>query len=125
MKARKVPERMCISCRQMKPKKSLIRVVRSPDGTVSVDAGGKASGRGAYVCAAYECVNNAEKRRGVEKNLDIADCAALYQKLREICENAEGRANSAEGRANNAEGRVNNDEKRKSGAAGKTENGEL
>ena len=54
-KTKKSPQRMCIACRQMFDKKDLLRVVRAPDGTVSVDYGGKKNGRGAYVCSDAQC----------------------------------------------------------------------
>ena len=57
MKAKKIPMRMCVGCREMKPKRELIRVVRSPEGEVSMDPVGKKPGRGAYVCRNPECLN--------------------------------------------------------------------
>ena len=56
MKQKKIPMRQCLGCREMKPKQSLVRVVRSPEGAISLDARGKASGRGAYVCRDMECL---------------------------------------------------------------------
>ena len=85
MKRRKIPARMCISCGEMRPKKELIRVVRSPDGNVAIDGGGKASGRGAYLCKRTECVAQAKKRRILERNLGINDCEALFPFLVELC----------------------------------------
>ena len=76
---------MCVSCGEMKPKKELIRVVRSPSGTVAIDGGGKASGRGAYLCRKAECIANAKKRRILERNLNIDDCEALFPALVELC----------------------------------------
>ena len=61
MPAKKVPMRMCVGCREMKPKKELLRIVRSPEGEISVDRTGKVSGRGAYICANAECLNRARK----------------------------------------------------------------
>ena len=89
MKQRKIPARMCVSCREMKPKKELARVVRSPAGTVTIDGGGKAAGRGAYICKRHECVGAAKKGRRLEKNLDVADCAQIYAELLPICDAAE------------------------------------
>lgn len=54
-KVRKVPTRMCVACKQMRPKRELIRVVRTPAGEIRVDPTGKLSGRGAYVCPTVEC----------------------------------------------------------------------
>ncbi len=64
---RKVPMRQCVGCREMKPKKELIRVVRSPEGTVSLDLKGKLPGRGAYVCPDPECLKRARKSRALER----------------------------------------------------------
>ena len=56
---KKIPMRQCLGCREMKPKKELIRVVRSPEGTISLDFRGKANGRGAYVCPDPGCLKKA------------------------------------------------------------------
>ncbi len=61
--------RMCVGCREMKEKKSLIRVVRSPEGAVSLDPTGKKPGRGAYVCREGECLARAIKQRQLERQL--------------------------------------------------------
>ena len=66
MKEKKVPMRMCVGCREMKPKKELLRVVRSPEGTVSIDATGRKPGRGAYVCFSAECLKKAIKQKQLE-----------------------------------------------------------
>ena len=71
MKARKTPMRMCVGCREMKDKRELIRIVRSPEGTVSLDPVGKKPGRGAYVCPRGECLRRAIKQRQLERQLDI------------------------------------------------------
>ena len=72
MKPRKIPMRMCVGCREMKEKRELIRVVRSPDGVVSLDPTGKKSGRGAYVCRDPDCLKRAIKQRQLERQLDAA-----------------------------------------------------
>ena len=64
---KKIPLRQCVGCREMKPKKELIRVVRSPDGEVSLDFKGKKPGRGAYVCPDPECLKRARKARALER----------------------------------------------------------
>lgn len=64
---KKVPMRMCLGCNEMKPKKELVRVVKSPEGDISVDLTGKKSGRGAYICRCAECLNKAKKSRRLEK----------------------------------------------------------
>lgn len=72
MKPKKTPMRMCVGCREMKPKQELIRVVRAPDGTVSLDAGGKKPGRGAYVCRSQACLARAIKQRQLERQLEVS-----------------------------------------------------
>ena len=64
---KKIPMRQCVGCREMKPKKELVRVVRAPDGTLSLDFRGKAPGRGAYVCPDPECLKRARKARALER----------------------------------------------------------
>lgn len=71
MKPKKIPMRMCVGCREMKEKKLLIRVVRSPEGEVSLDPGGKKSGRGAYVCRNADCLKRAIKQKQLERQLDV------------------------------------------------------
>jgi predicted RNA-binding protein YlxR (DUF448 family) len=68
-KERKVPQRMCVGCRVMKNKRELIRVVRTPEGSVELDTTGKKSGRGAYLCADPECLNLAVKGKRLQKAL--------------------------------------------------------
>lgn len=67
VKVRKIPLRMCIGCQEMKPKKELVRIVRTPEDTVEIDTTGKKSGRGAYVCPNPECLNKAIKGKRLEK----------------------------------------------------------
>ena len=62
-KVKKIPQRQCVGCREMKDKKALLRVVKAPDGTVSLDFGGKKPGRGAYVCHDVACLQKARKSR--------------------------------------------------------------
>ena len=64
---KKIPMRQCVGCREMKPKKELIRVVRSPEGQVSLDFKGKLPGRGAYLCPAPACLARAKKSRALER----------------------------------------------------------
>lgn len=70
-KQKHLPLRTCISCRDTKPKRELLRVVRTPDGHVVVDATGKKSGRGAYLCAKMTCWENAMKKRRLEQDLEV------------------------------------------------------
>ena len=64
---KKIPMRQCLGCREMKPKGELIRVVRSPEGEISLDFKGKKPGRGAYVCPNQQCLARAKKARGLER----------------------------------------------------------
>ena len=72
MKTKKIPLRMCVGCREMKEKKSLIRVVRSPEGQVSLDPTGKKPGRGAYVCREGECLARALKQKQLQRQLQVS-----------------------------------------------------
>ena len=78
---------MCTGCMEMKPKKELIRVVKSPDGEVSVDLTGKKSGRGAYVCKNSECLEKAFKAKRLSRNLDVVIDEERYNRLRNEIEN--------------------------------------
>ncbi len=64
---KKIPMRQCLGCREMKPKKELIRVVKSPEGEISLDFKGKANGRGAYVCPNAGCLKKAVKAKALER----------------------------------------------------------
>ena len=78
---KKIPLRQCLGCREMKPKRELIRVVRSPEGVVSLDFQGKAPGRGAYICPDPECLKKARKSRALERAFDTAIPAEVYDAL--------------------------------------------
>ncbi|MCR3758546.1 RNase P modulator RnpM [Clostridium felsineum] len=82
MKKKKIPQRMCTGCMEMKPKKELIRIVKNKEGEVSVDTSGKKPGRGAYICKSVECLEKAVKQKRLEKNLEIKINEELYNKLR-------------------------------------------
>ena len=68
--AKKIPMRQCLGCREMKPKPELLRVVRSPEGEVSLDPRGKKPGRGAYVCRSADCLRCAVKSRALSRALE-------------------------------------------------------
>ena len=88
MKEKKVPMRMCVGCREMKPKKELLRVVRSPEGIVSLDMTGRKPGRGAYVCRSAECLKRAIKQRQLERAVECPlgeeTHASLLQALNDL-----------------------------------------
>ena len=71
LKPKKIPMRMCVGCREMKPKKELLRAVRSPEGTVSLDTTGKKPGRGAYCCFNAECLRRALKQGQLDRQLEV------------------------------------------------------
>ena len=83
MKVKKIPLRMCTGCMEMKPKKELIRIVKSPEGEVSVDLTGKKSGRGAYICKDIACLEKAFEARRLSRNLDTAIDDEIYNRLKE------------------------------------------
>lgn len=83
MKTKKIPLRMCTGCSEMKPKKELIRVVRSKEGEVSVDLTGKKAGRGAYVCKSEGCLNKAYKTKRLSRNLEVQISEEIYNRLKE------------------------------------------
>ena len=78
---KKIPMRQCLGCREMKPKRELIRVVRSPEGEVSLDFKGKKSGRGAYVCPDDACLKKAVKSRALERALGVQIDESIYSQL--------------------------------------------
>lgn len=83
MKIKKIPQRMCNGCMEMKNKKDLVRVVKSKEGEVSIDLTGKKPGRGAYICKSKECFTKAYKTKRLEKNLDTKIDDTLYEKLKQ------------------------------------------
>lgn len=78
---RKIPMRQCLGCREMKPKRELIRVVRSPEGNVSIDMKGKAPGRGAYVCPDVQCLKRAIKAKAISRAFEIEIPQEIYDRL--------------------------------------------
>ena len=80
---KKIPMRQCLGCREMKPKSTLIRVVRAPDGsTITLDFKGKAPGRGAYICTESACLQKAVKSRALERAFNAAIPDEVYEALR-------------------------------------------
>ena len=76
-----IPQRQCMGCRERKPKPELIRVVRSPEGSVDLDFRGKANGRGAYLCPNAECLKKAMRSKALERSLETPIPEAVYQRL--------------------------------------------
>ncbi|AIY79852.1 YlxR family protein [Clostridium botulinum] len=87
MKVKKIPLRMCTGCMEMKPKKELIRIVKSPEDDISVDLTGKKSGRGAYICRDIECFEKAFKAKRLNRNLDSSISEQIYERLKDEIEN--------------------------------------
>ncbi len=81
MQQKKIPMRQCVGCREMKPKKELIRVVRSPEGNVSLDFRGKAPGRGAYLCPDAACLKRAIKARALSRVFETEIPQQIYDEL--------------------------------------------
>lgn len=81
MKQKSIPMRKCVGCGEMKPKKELIRIVRSPEGDISADVTGKKSGRGAYICPDPECLKKAEKGRRLERAFECVVSPDVYASL--------------------------------------------
>lgn len=86
LKPKKVPMRMCVGCREMKPKKELLRVVRSPEGEVSLDPTGKKPGRGAYCCLNANCLKRALKQGQLDRQLEAKLSPETNQSLTETME---------------------------------------
>ena len=72
MTVKKIPMRQCCGCREMKTKKEMIRVLRTPEQEICLDATGRKNGRGAYICPSMECLNKAIKNRGIERSLNVS-----------------------------------------------------
>ncbi|MBE5773809.1 MAG: YlxR family protein [Clostridiales bacterium] len=81
LKQRKIPMRMCVGCREMKPKMELLRIVKPQDADAHIDRTGKAKGRGAYVCQSIECLKKAQKSRALDRALDTKIEDAVFDQL--------------------------------------------
>ena len=88
MSAKKIPLRMCIGCREMKPKSELYRIVKTPDGEIVFDKTNKVSGRGAYICKCGECLKKAEKINALAHAFAQPIEKAIYVRLLEESENS-------------------------------------
>lgn len=87
---KKIPMRQCLGCREMKPKRELIRVVRSSEGAVSLDFRGKSPGRGAYVCPNAQCLKKAIKTKAFERAFSAQIPEEIYRALEEEMEARSG-----------------------------------
>ena len=78
---KKIPQRQCMGCRERKEKREMIRVVRSPEGNVSLDFGGKLNGRGAYLCPNPECLKRAIRSKALDRSLEVTIPDEVYARL--------------------------------------------
>ena len=78
---KKIPQRQCMGCRERKPKKEMIRVVRTPEGNVSLDFGGKMNGRGAYICPSSDCLKKALRSKALDRSLEVTIPEDVYARL--------------------------------------------
>lgn len=81
LKPRKIPQRQCVGCREMKEKRTLVRVVKSPEGAIRLDFSGKLPGRGAYVCRDSECFKRARRSRALERAFSTPIPPEVYEAL--------------------------------------------
>ena len=81
MKQRKLPLRKCLGCGEVKDKRELVRVVKSPDGEISLDLTGKKAGRGAYICADASCLSKARKAKRIDRAFDCTVPDGVYEAM--------------------------------------------
>ena len=79
MTNKKIPMRQCVGCREMKSKRELIRVIKTSENEILVDATGKKNGRGAYICPSRECLDKAVKNKGLERSFKTAVPKEIYE----------------------------------------------
>ena len=78
---KKIPQRQCMGCRERKPKRDMIRIVRATDGQVHLDFSGKMNGRGAYICPDPECLKKARKTKALDRSLEVPIPEEVYERL--------------------------------------------
>ena len=78
---KKIPQRQCMGCRERKPKRDMIRIVRGTDGVVSLDFSGKMNGRGAYICPDPECLKKVRKSKAFDRSLEVSIPEEVYERL--------------------------------------------
>ncbi|MBO7217474.1 MAG: YlxR family protein [Clostridia bacterium] len=83
MKEKKIPLRMCTGCGEMKPKSELVRIVRSPEGEISLDLSGRKNGRGSYICKSVECFDKAVRKKAFERAFKVRLSDELVMNIRE------------------------------------------
>ena len=80
-KIRKIPQRQCLGCNEHKPKKEMLRVLRTPEGEILLDFTGKKSGRGAYICYDAKCLKKARKSKRIDNNLGVNIADDIYDRM--------------------------------------------
>ena len=95
LKQKKIPVRRCVGCNAQRPKRELVRVVRSPEGEISIDLRGKAPGRGAYLCPSAACLAKARKAKRLERTFEVPIPDGIYDRLTEEIACAEQSAKEA------------------------------
>lgn len=88
---KKVPMRKCIGCQEMKNKKEMMRVLKTPEGEIAIDLTGRKNGRGAYLCFSKECFEKSIKNKGLERSLKTPIPASVYEKLKEEIDQIESK----------------------------------
>ncbi len=78
---KKIPLRQCVGCGEMKPKKEMMRVIKTAEGDIVLDVTGKKNGRGAYLCQQEECLKMAMKNKGLERSFKMSIDKSIYEKL--------------------------------------------
>ena len=81
VKPKKIPMRQCLGCNEHKPKKEMLRVLRTPEGEILLDFTGKKSGRGAYICYDAKCLKKARKSKRIDNNLGVSITDEIYDKM--------------------------------------------
>lgn len=87
---KKVPLRQCTGCREMKSKKEMIRVIKTPEEQIVIDATGKKNGRGAYICNSFSCFEKAKKNKALERSLKVSIPLEVYEELEKELKELEG-----------------------------------
>ena len=87
---KKIPQRQCMGCRERRAKREMIRVVRSPEGNVSLDFGGKMNGRGAYICPDPDCLKKAIRSKALDRSLEVTIPEEVYARLNREMEGSHG-----------------------------------
>jgi predicted RNA-binding protein YlxR (DUF448 family) len=95
---KRVPQRTCVGCRQVRPKQELVRIVRTPQGEVRVDVSGKLPGRGAYVCPRLECAEAALRQKRLARSLGVAVAPAILDEMKERLRESKAQVRGEPGR---------------------------